>query len=825
MTAILEDTYTPSLLDDLLIQYFNIDISSTVEEAMNVVNPNSVQVSKNRIQKIVSIDRIENVGLLNSNEKINLDQGLNVFYGKNGAGKSTIYSGLCKVLGKEAKQVIPSVYGNNSNSSVEITYVCDGSEQTLNWNSQASNADTGIMLFDSQISNVLVEQDQINEFDLAHLKSEYFVHIRNTFETVEKKFQDLLKQRKEHSEQIKEFLNEKVPFIITGNFAKVKVQQHEFKDEQIQELDMLEKNMILLKREESTESIRNIEYAITEIVNILTTFGKLHNEEFTLSYTIENLANVNKLISDYNSAKLALDGQTAQAGIIPENWISNTTWSNFISTSIDFVNSLDAETQSIINNETCAYCHQPLESELSKKLMSLYRELQVEHSNNLRGVEDKINAALSRLNLVMVFLDSLSSAESKIEAEFEKINKDGQKCIDASVVKKSYEELHKALVNKTTFNTEVIYEDIKQFWEYYLALYSELKTKSTVLKSSNEQKDLTIKELDRLIVPLVIGRDLMLNKNKIIEYFEIKENITAIENKINELTSIKRLLTQQKTKFMNEEVMKQFEGLLKKEYENLEFTPPNVWKLRTSTRGDVNKRVYSLNDKKLSQIFSEGERKLHSLADFFAQCELNNYQGVFIFDDPVNSLDEDKMECVTNRIMKLVEQGNQVFVFTHNLVFLNMLVNDPAKDKINKITRLSSQVHIEANKALDNISAMKDRHKEITRRIQSFKQKSELDILEYELRNVYDLMSGYLEDYVEQKLLRGIISRYRPNIRMNSIVSLKGIEDELIDELCNLYEQTSRKGSRHSQPLGSPKPSFDELLVHFQILDQKFKFS
>ncbi|UUZ79319.1 hypothetical protein LJK88_29625 [Paenibacillus sp. P26] len=154
-----------------------------------------------------------------------------------------------------------------------------------------------------------------------------------------------------------------------------------------------------------------------------------------------------------------------------------------------------------------------------------------------------------------------------------------------------------------------------------------------------------------------------------------------------------------------------------------------------------------------------------------------------------------------------------------------MLVRDPAKDKINKITRLSSQVHIEANKALDNISAMKERHKEITRRIQLFKQKSELDILEYELRNVYDLMSGYLEDYVEQKLLSGIISRYRPNIRMNSIVSLKGIKDELIDELCELYEQTSRKGSWHSQPLGAPKPSFDELLVHFQNLEQRFKFS
>ncbi|MEF7439955.1 AAA family ATPase [Paenibacillus lautus] len=825
ISGVLDDSYTSQIIDELLIKLFNLEISSTIEKAeVDPADHDPVQNPKKHIHRIATIEKIENVGLLNLSEKMTLNPGLNVFYGKNGAGKSTIYTGLCKVLGKDSKQVIPSIYGSNNNSVVEITCICDGSEQNIIWTSKESNPDTGIMLFDNQISNVIVEQDQINEFDLAHLKSEYFVYIREVLETLEEKMLFLLGRRKEDAQQIKEFLSEKVPFILTGNFTKEKVHQHVFNDGQSKELEHLQRSLDLLNREELTESIKNIDNAVIETGKILGTFGSFHDEEYTLSYTVESLTRVNKLISDYNLAKLALDGQTAHSGIVPESWISNTTWSNFISTSIEFVNSLEANEQRKFNEETCVYCHQPLESDLSKKLISLYRELQVEHSSKLRGLEDKIKAAISRLNNVLVFLDSLNSTEPRIEAEFDKINKIGQKCIDSNDVKKSFEEIHEVLVSKGTLNVESIYETIKQFCEFYLDLHIQLKTKSVELKSSLDQKKQKILELQKQIEPLVIGRDLMLYKHKVIEFFELNEIISVIDKRKSELSRFKRSLAQQKTKFMNEEIMKQFENLLKKEYENLEFSPPDVWKLKTSTRGDVNKRVYSLNDKKLSQIFSEGERKIHSLADFFAQSELNNYQGVYIFDDPVNSLDEDKMQYVSKRIMKLVDQGNQVFVFTHNLVFLNMLVSDPGKDKINKVTRLSSQVHIEANKAIDNIGAMKERHREINKRIQSFKQRSILDITEYELRNVYDLMSGYLEDYVEQKLLSGIISRYRPNIRMNSVDSLKGIESELIDELCELYEQTSRKGSRHSQPIGAPKPLYEELLSHFELLDLKFKY-
>ena len=76
--------------------------------------------------------------------------------------------------------------------------------------------------------------------------------------------------------------------------------------------------------------------------------------------------------------------------------------------------------------------------------------------------------------------------------------------------------------------------------------------------------------------------------------------------------------------------MVEFKEYLKKEYECFNFSPPEIWNITLSTREGVNRRIYNIGDKKLADIFSEGEKKLHALSDFFAQFELEKFKGVFI---------------------------------------------------------------------------------------------------------------------------------------------------------------------------------------------------
>ena len=78
-------------------------------------------------------------------------------------------------------------------------------------------------------------------------------------------------------------------------------------------------------------------------------------------------------------------------------------------------------------------------------------------------------------------------------------------------------------------------------------------------------------------------------------------------------------------------------------------------------------------------------------------------------------------------------------------------------------------------------------------------------------------MSGCLENYVENKLLNGLIGRYRPNIRMYSLLELKSIDDNVVDKIYDLYNNTSRYGNRHDAPLGSLPPTYDNLKTHYDI--------
>ena len=116
------------------------------------------------------------------------------------------------------------------------------------------------------------------------------------------------------------------------------------------------------------------------------------------------------------------------------------------------------------------------------------------------------------------------------------------------------------------------------------------------------------------------------------------------------------------------------------------------------------------------------------------------------------------------------------------------------------------------------------RMKTIDRMIKALSAQPERERDEYSLRNIYDLMSGYLEAYFEQRILYNVINRYRTNLRMNSLDKLRSIDVSKLSKLQQLYGQTSRKGSRHSQPQGSVPPTYAELCEHVEVLRVDFKF-
>jgi ABC-type cobalamin/Fe3+-siderophores transport system ATPase subunit len=74
----------------------------------------------------------------------------------------------------------------------------------------------------------------------------------------------------------------------------------------------------------------------------------------------------------------------------------------------------------------------------------------------------------------------------------------------------------------------------------------------------------------------------------------------------------------------------------------------------------------------ISDILSEGERRIVSLAAFLADVAGRPFSSPFIFDDPISSLDQSWEERVIDRLIAISE-ARQVIVFTHRLSFLGII--------------------------------------------------------------------------------------------------------------------------------------------------------
>ena len=57
---------------------------------------------------------------------------------------------------------------------------------------------------------------------------------------------------------------------------------------------------------------------------------------------------------------------------------------------------------------------------------------------------------------------------------------------------------------------------------------------------------------------------------------------------------------------------------------------------------------------------------------------------------------------------------------------------------------------------------------------------------------------------------------------MHTLDDLKDLDTGIIDDVLKLYGQTSRRGSRHSQPGEVKKPDYSELVNDVEELKQNF---
>ncbi len=761
------------------------------------------------------------------NTPLKIEDGLNIFYGRNGAGKSSIYLGLCKLFGKE-KSLQPNVDGATDES--ECVIKCkdsEGKEVELAWKTDDQNIESRVKIFDGLISQTLVEDDQNNQFEIAHLKLEYFVFLRELYDRVESLLDGASTNIDAAIANNASVLDESVPDLmeLTPKEIKEALAKNSFGKTEKDELKKLEKQVVLLGKDNPEAIVKNLRTAQSSIQGILSAFGKMDGGKWHFKYINQKFFQpTNESIKNFNAAKKAFEegGQSKIAEMVPEGWISDPSWNEFIQKSIEFVESLDEHSKHKYRDETCVYCQQKLITPASKKLIKVYADITAEHESKLRIEQTALGRIADSIAPHIEKLKGIADINALIESELSLVGKKGKIAVDGKriirileAVKKSIEDLSEIKISDDNYQT------LTKFYAEYVTLAALFKGKAQDLEKAISSKNNSIAALERKISPLQVAKVINANKKTVKTYLVHLYEKEVIETKKTSVHSLKQSTSRLESEFAKIAGLKEFKVCLAEEYKHLDFTPPPSWSLKPTTRDGVNKRTYGLNDWRLADIFSEGERKLHSLADFFAQCEINKYRGIYIFDDPVNSLDEANIEYVARRILKLAADGNQVIVFTHNLYFLNELDTSSQK-KMYQLTKTRGQIVIEYS-SIESNGSLKTRMKIVDAKM------AELAKLQAPTReqigSVYDLMSGYIESYVEKVLFNNVVSRNRSNVRMSALVALPDISKEKIRGIGTLYEHTSRRGTRHSQPGEIPEATYDQLTTDYNLLKTDFNYS
>lgn len=130
-----------------------------------------------------------------------------------------------------------------------------------------------------------------------------------------------------------------------------------------------------------------------------------------------------------------------------------------------------------------------------------------------------------------------------------------------------------------------------------------------------------------------------------------------------------RSISTQKTALSEKYVTKQFEDLLRTELASLGVSRGVGLQAGTQkTTSFVKPKLAASGFSQIERVLSEGEHRALALACFLAETAMMGTRDAVVIDDPVSSLDHERMYLVARRLVAEAK-SRQVVIFTHDMVF------------------------------------------------------------------------------------------------------------------------------------------------------------
>ncbi len=320
-----------------------------------------------------------------------------------------------------------------------------------------------------------------------------------------------------------------------------------------------------------------------------------------------------------------------------------------------------------------------------------------------------------------------------------------------------------------------------------------------------------------------------------IRFAKVKAAVLAAIQRLDRQSRLTRCLSAVKTNAISLKATDLTEKVVSKELEmalNNEFKNLGVGDLQMSlkSRSDKGKAFHKLKldlpqAKTPGDILSEGEQRAIAIGSFLAEVNIGGGSGGIVFDDPVSSLDHIRRERFARRLTQEAAK-RQVIIFTHDIYFLNLLVDEAHKTGVpvekQTVTRRVEgfgvaypDLPFEGMNTKARVGYLRNRQQYIKKVYNSG------DALEHRklTADVYRQLRIAWERAIEEVLFRNVVLRFRKGIETQR---LSGVLVEDGDYATIDYWMSKCSNYAHDQALlgGVEVPDPDELLADIDELDK-----
>ncbi|HRN86692.1 MAG TPA: hypothetical protein PK863_05185 [Candidatus Dojkabacteria bacterium] len=828
-----------------------------VSQAVTSSDIPSTIASNQGYPKLLSIKNPVNINALNTNAVLNFDpNGITVVYGKNGSGKSSysrILKRFCWSRHKDTN-ILPNIYSSNNNPQ-SVVVETDTNEHNLKIADQISVSElNSIYVFDSNCSSVYVNNETETQYkpaeidliqDLVNLLKDLNQQVNNEEDKLvttkpELSFEDYRNTNiyswysnieKESSENISSKLT----------ISKENRKRHGDLEELLAKSDPSKENQDLIQKKTRYETLRN------ELLRIEKAFSKL------------NFQNIRKLKNDFNIKKGAyelsksmIEKYNKLAGIGSESW--KLLWQAAKKYATTEVHPHVSEYPSGTSANVCMLCQQDLDNEAKKKQIDFDSFIQsnasAEFDQAKKTVLDKYNqivnvkitASQDTIVEIKQDVDGFEAKYNTFETEFKKVQASWLKYLDENeatneILISAYQEKEEVSESKVTL--EEVKSDQVQVIDSVI-YKEELKCIS----------DLIAKEVENIEEKILANKKLLEDRPTLEKEKKELDALLYLESKKTELlgylteSSLKERYKSCKAKLNTSQYSKKIGDLLETNGINLlktEFTSVlNFFntdlaskvcleKTRTDSGTTFHQLGFSTINGSMNSVLSEGEQKIISLSGFLAECTIGGAKNTIVFDDPVNSLDQDYREAIADKLIELCKD-RQIIVFTHDLYFLSLLMYGSKETNGEECKSLSLEFAESSGIVTDEVPFLA---KNVQQRIDNIK--SELNKLssltsgkDTALDSIRKKMRFLVEKSIEEILSNKAIQRFSKNITVKKdllasyVVTDKNDINYLID-LYGKYSITEHDGGFEIVPKLPDETAIRNDLTEFSTWKDKFK--